>query len=1191
MASLAIALAGAGIGSATAIGASTGWLVGSIIGQLLFPTKGPDVVQEGPRLGDLSVTSSAYGASIPLTYGTIRHAGNMIWSTGLQEVKTTTSQQSGGKGGILGGGGSSTSVTYTYFATFALAFAEGVADDVLRIWADGKLIFDKTGEGDDISKAGLKFRFYSGSETQVPDSLIEADKGANATPAFRGLCYIVFDTLALQDFGNRIPSITAEITFNESTDKPVQSLDYFTIAEGGLSEATQNYREDAVRPDFSRGVIYFANFSGVAEESVLRRADTRSFAENRQVLYTLDALGNDVTHLDLMTVLENGEIIAATSVSNRNAISVINPDSLAITGTFGVAGGAFGNSKDGFEVTVQPLSVPLVVEGLVTSEHYVMTASIFSSLGLLKANGSLTYVWDSDTAPNQPVPSLDTAGTIVATCPGAKGIGFAEAYVCATGGFVVPTGDDIEFYRMVVNAGANYDSVLDIWSGVTFTHIFTLNAGDLIPGEAGLGTFVGLLYDAADDSILLQTSTEDSTKGYMIKINSDTGAVIWRTEIPTVRSRLSGFQESNIEEGIYGQMDLFVGWALRTATGELFYEESGWGASHNSGAGWWDSKTNSFIGGFSPAFDDLLKKFLFFRGAGQGVALDTIVSDLALRSGLVAADIDVTNLATKTVPGYTIGRRTTIKGSIQSLAGVYFFDGVESDWQLKFLLREGKTVQASVVQSDLAPLSGEAGEFFQEDRIQDVELPLRFTLLYMDKDNDYLQSTHSAKRVLGPLSSMNSRNEMSLEIAAALSVSFAKQAAEKALFSAWIERSSFSLQLGWKFLKLDPSDIITISHDDGTLFRVRLISTDVGVGYSIDCKAISEDSVQYTSDVNSDAGSSGLTNQFLSQLLTKLILLQTPLLRDFDDVGRSFSSMYYAMGGYGQTGWTAANLFKSNDNVAFDLAGAIINEMKWGAAANALGDTELPFQTDESNQLTVFMTVGASALVTVTQTQMLNGSNPAALVHSNGDVEVFQFRTVSTNTDGSRTLSGLLRGRRGTEVFTVNHAIGDLFVLLETDTVDKIPLPTGDKNLIRYFKGVTSGQVFEEAPLTTASTPLNDLKPYAVVNHVASIESNNDIHLTWVRRTRVGGALIDGQGAVPLSEDSENYDVDFFVSAGAPTAVRIVSTVASAGTVYTSAQQVADGLATPISTLTVKVFQNSAQVGRGFSKKLTLDVV
>ena len=54
-----VAVGGAALGSAIGIGPSAGWLIGSVVGNLLFPQKGQDVVTEGPRLGDLTVTSSA----------------------------------------------------------------------------------------------------------------------------------------------------------------------------------------------------------------------------------------------------------------------------------------------------------------------------------------------------------------------------------------------------------------------------------------------------------------------------------------------------------------------------------------------------------------------------------------------------------------------------------------------------------------------------------------------------------------------------------------------------------------------------------------------------------------------------------------------------------------------------------------------------------------------------------------------------------------------------------------------------------------------------------------------------------------------------------------------------------------------------------------------------------------------------
>ncbi len=105
MAVLALGLMGAGLTSAIGIGASIGWMGGVIVGNLLFGQKGQ--TQEGSRLSDLSVQGSAYGAPIPLVYGTMRFAGNVIWSTPLKETRHV--KKSGGKGG----GGSAKQVSYT----------------------------------------------------------------------------------------------------------------------------------------------------------------------------------------------------------------------------------------------------------------------------------------------------------------------------------------------------------------------------------------------------------------------------------------------------------------------------------------------------------------------------------------------------------------------------------------------------------------------------------------------------------------------------------------------------------------------------------------------------------------------------------------------------------------------------------------------------------------------------------------------------------------------------------------------------------------------------------------------------------------------------------------------------------------------------------------------------------------------
>ncbi len=232
MASLVLSLAGASLGSALLgpVGAVGGRLVGALAGSLidrsLFASQGGNTDRaysrsvNGPRLQNLGVQSSTEGAAIPRLYGRARLSGQMIWATNLEEevsvststtASTTSSSSSGGGGGKgFGGGGASststtsvttTTTTYSYFANVAIGLCEGPVAHLGRIWADGK----------PLALDGITFRFYHGDESQQPDALIVAKEGAANAPAYRGLCYIVFERLPLADFGNRIPQLSFEL--------------------------------------------------------------------------------------------------------------------------------------------------------------------------------------------------------------------------------------------------------------------------------------------------------------------------------------------------------------------------------------------------------------------------------------------------------------------------------------------------------------------------------------------------------------------------------------------------------------------------------------------------------------------------------------------------------------------------------------------------------------------------------------------------------------------------------------------------------------------------------------------------------------------------------------------------------------------------------------------------------------------
>lgn len=194
------AVAGFFIGGPT--GALYGAQIGIMAGGYLDPPKGPTV--NGPRLNDLTVQTSTYGAVIPRVYGTVTVNGNVIWLQGNKITETVTKKKSGGKGGST----KTATSPFTYTGTFAVGLCEGPIVGVRRIWIGPDLIYD-AGSSDAATLAASNaatdgFAIYLGTNTQAQDPRIQADVGVANAPAWRGLAYIVFYDLPLARYSNSL---------------------------------------------------------------------------------------------------------------------------------------------------------------------------------------------------------------------------------------------------------------------------------------------------------------------------------------------------------------------------------------------------------------------------------------------------------------------------------------------------------------------------------------------------------------------------------------------------------------------------------------------------------------------------------------------------------------------------------------------------------------------------------------------------------------------------------------------------------------------------------------------------------------------------------------------------------------------------------------------------------------------------
>jgi hypothetical protein len=107
-----------------------------------------------------------------------------------------------------------------------------------------------------------------------------------------------------------------------------------------------------------------------------------------------------------------------------------------------------------------------------------------------------------------------------------------------------------------------------------------------------------------------------------------------------------------------------------------------------------------------------------------------------------------------------------------------------------------------------------------------------------------------------------------------------------------------------------------------------------------------------------------------------------------------------------------------------------------------------------------------------------------------------------------------------------------------------------------------------------------------VIDVAATRDSSDDITITWVRRGRIGTELPSGSD-IPLSEETEAYEIDVLDTSGSPEVVVRTLTSGTESVVYTEAQQTTDfGSAQP--SVTIVVYQMSAVVGRGYPTEATV---
>lgn len=1019
---------------------------------------------EGPRISDLSIQTSTYGANIPRVYATIAFAGNVIWLEGGKLREVVKKNKRGGKGG----GSAEPDKTYTYFATFHLALCEGPIQGIRRIWCSDKLIYDAGSDdletiiaGNDTAKG---WTLYRGTDDQMPEPRYEADVGVDNATANRGLAYLAFRDWNLTDYGNTLEGsqFKVEVVSNQTTTAPTYYFDrsfigYVVYTDEAVVQTAEFVSLVRVLPavnwfdeGFSRGTMRFRTYN---HKGLLLQVEVKS----------LDIYLEYATNESFISVFAlRGAKSQLVIVNRQNSTSV---------GEYAL--------PDGYEIFA--------------------TGSNNQS----GADRRAQYIFGETTV-----------------------------YTRDDGRFWIRTGNDSNDLPVSVESGGNNSSF-------------------------------ALAYDAAAERVYTRYSVlnaqRDKASQYLSEIDKETGARLWTTEI---------FPDSSPPTTLL-EFYCHTGRALLQIEGKAhLFDVSGQSAVLLASV---PSAQSGDVFGYAPGF-------ALVKDSNRVYRLDDVPSfsfeplsnvltqELALSNLIGPSDIDVASI-TALVKGYRV-TGGSLRSSLEPLATAFQFDVIQSGYKIKFVPRGGSSV-LTVPYEDLGATSSDTPDsVFSQSREMDTQLPAKTTVSYLDAAREYEVSEQSSVRI-----NTEAVNEEDVELAIVLSADEGAGIAEILQGRAWLERTGMLLAIPPKYLALEPSDVITVDAKTAT-HEIVIREIEYTEDGRLEIKGVPNNAATYTP--NASGGQGELPSSTIGLPGPSLFLpLDIPLV---DEVSQNAPGFVGVMTGY-TGGWPGATAFRSADSgqTWTDVQG-YTGKASIGSATNALGVSD--GYLIDSSTLNLLMISGDPE--SITQDQLLTGYNYAAY-GVDGRWEIVRFQNAVLEADGSYTLSGFVRGDKGTEWTTGLHQPGDWFVLLDDPDNAFIGMPTDTIGLDRLYRGITQRASIETGSDIEFSYDGVNLETLSPVNAKSTRDISGNLSATFTRRSRLGSTWWGSGVVAPVGESVESYQID--VMSGA--AVKRTISTATPAFSYSAADQTTD-FGSAQSSILFRVYQLSETVGRGYVREVTL---
>lgn len=480
-----------------------------------------------------------------------------------------------------------------------------------------------------------------------------------------------------------------------------------------------------------------------------------------------------------------------------------------------------------------------------------------------------------------------------------------------------------------------------------------------------------------------------------------------------------------------------------------------------------------------------------------------------------------------------IGQNTSIRTILAQLALAFQFDMVDSAGVLKFVPLATSAVK-TLVDADIGYGKGTvAPARYGAKRFQGIDLPRSVTLSYVADDTDYNTMTQVSQ-----LPTYEDGQDVQLQVPVTLEHTKAKQITEISLIQAHIERTQYKFPVSLEQLDLEPGDVIgtpmgnirikKIGEVDEGIIEIE--GTDAGVAEAV---SASDLEVQIPPASNNIPIELGYSQAFW---IDPTALSET-------DTG---TRIYAAVHGFDKAGWPGAAIYVSeNGGASYEQLAQATKEATIGLVAAVTPSADYHVW-DETT--TISVQVKTNELSSVSAIDVLNGKNWAQVGQ-----EVIGFRTATLTAPKTYTLSGLLRGRRGTEQFVDTHVANELFVLLD-DALVKIELATKDRTTTKKFKVVTLGSSLDKVTAEDVYITSNNLRMWTVENPKL-LQVGSDWQFSFGERVRFLGGLRDN-AEITHDADWAGFGVIIYDTDGTTVKNKFVTT--SESWTYTAAQQVLD---------------------------------